>query len=51
MISYQYTTIPLFLSVIKEEEKREESVVYNIHKIGLLACKSNFFFIKQIKNQ
>jgi hypothetical protein len=51
MISYQYTKIPLFLFAIKkEEEKREKTVVYNIHRLGLLAYKSNLFFIKQIKN-
>jgi len=51
MISYQYTKIPLFLFIIKEEEIREEIVVYKIHFFCLLAYKSNLFFIKQIKNQ
>jgi len=52
MISYLYTKIPLFLSAIKKEEKRREDIiVYNIHFFLLLAYKSNLFFIKQIKNQ
>jgi hypothetical protein len=52
MISYLYTKIPLFLSAIKKEEKRREDIiVYNIHFFLLLAYKSNLIFIKQIKNQ
>jgi LytS/YehU family sensor histidine kinase len=42
MISYLYTKIPLFLFAIKKEEEiREEIVVYNIHFFSLLAYKSN----------